>query len=138
MKANTVESVMKNFARAYSKRDLKAMRGLFAPHREVVLYSANEKRVGPAAIEAQMMHDWAHTDTLSLDWDWTNITTIGDVAWAACDMNMKIKSNGKKASGAGRASFVFENTPQGWCIAHAHFSYPTTLKTYVDSPLLAR
>ena len=48
---------------------------------------ADEKRVGLAAIEALAKRDWEQSDAASMEFTWTSVSSLGDVAWVAADVN---------------------------------------------------
>jgi ketosteroid isomerase-like protein len=119
-------AVMKQFAEDYARRDMTAVLSHFAPDNDLVLYAteADEKRIGLEGIKLQLERDWSRTEALSIKFNWTSISSAGDVAWAATDTIFKAKVKGNDLLFPFRSTMVFEKRLNKWLIVHGHFSFP--------------
>jgi ketosteroid isomerase-like protein len=125
--AGDVDGVIRRFADAYKARNLKNLMECFVPDPDVVLYGtgADEKRVGPEQVRAQVERDWAQTESIELSIAWKSISVAGSVAWAALDGAFKIRAGGQDMTLPARVSVVLEKRDGKWLIVHAHFSTPS-------------
>ena len=117
---------MKQFAEDYGRRDMTAVLSHFAPDNDLVLYAteADEKRIGLEGIKLQLERDWSRTEALSIKFNWTSISSAGDVAWAATDTIFKAKVKGHDLIFPFRSTMIFEKRLDKWLIVHGHFSFP--------------
>lgn len=121
-----VQATIKKFTDAYQARRLNDVMDCFAPDADVMIYGtgADEKRIGPEQIRAQVERDWAQSDSLSLSFDWSSISAAGPVAWAAMDGSFKVRAGGQEMTVPARVSLVLENRGGRWLVVHSHFSTP--------------
>jgi len=121
-----VQATIKKFTDAYQARRLNDVMDCFAPDADVMIYGtgADEKRIGPEQIRAQVERDWAQSDSLSLSFDWSSISAAGPVAWAAMDGSFKVRAGGQEMTVPARVSLVLENRGGRWVVVHSHFSTP--------------
>lgn len=122
----TVLATLEKFADAYGSRDVESLMATVAPDEDVVLYGtgADEKRVGPAAIEAQAKRDWEQSDSATLVFESVSVSAAGTVAWAAVDGAFAIRSQGRSMKLPARITFVLEHRDGQWLIVQMHFSMP--------------
>lgn len=121
-----VRAALTTMANAYAKRDLRKFMSCFAPDADAVLYGtgADEKRVGPEEITAQVHRDWAQTETASMVFASTSVSAAGAVAWAAIDGSFKLQAGGQNMNLPARVTIVLEKRDGKWLIVHSHFSTP--------------
>lgn len=121
-----VQATIKKFTDAYQARRLNDVMDCFAADADVMIYGtgADEKRIGPEQIRAQVERDWAQSDSLSLSFDWSSISAAGPVAWAAMDGSFKVRAGGQEMTVPARVSLVLENRGGRWVVVHSHFSTP--------------
>ena len=131
MKADTtieaaVKAVLDKVTEGYTRRDLTLLLSAFAPDPDVVMYGtgADEKRIGQAGIQAQAERDWSQTESASVTYEWTSISSAGPVAWAATDASFNLKADGQEMSLPARITFVLEKRGEQWLIMQGHFSFP--------------
>jgi ketosteroid isomerase-like protein len=119
-------AVMRQFAENYASRDMTGVLSHFAPDNDLVLYAteADEKRIGLEGIKLQLERDWSRTEALSIEYNWTSISSAGDIAWAATDTIFKAKVQGHDLIFPFRCTMVFEKRCNKWLIVHGHFSFP--------------
>lgn len=123
-----VKDAIAGLQRSYEGRDAAGFMACFAPDDDVVLFGtgADEKRIGPAAIEAQAARDWAQTESIALRLDDIAVSAAGDVAWAAADGAFEIRAGGAEMALPARTTFVLESRDGKWLIVQAHCSTPFT------------
>jgi ketosteroid isomerase-like protein len=123
-----VRAVLDTFAERYARRDLEGLLALHAPDPDVMMYGtgADEKRVGLAAIQAQLERDWAQTEASALKYGWTSISAAGSIAWAATDATFQVRVRGREQSFPVRMTWLLERRGDQWLIVHAHDSFPAS------------
>lgn len=133
MKADTkteaaVKAVLDKVAEGYARRNLALLQAAFAPDPDVVMYGtgADEKRVGPTEIRAQVERDWSQAETTTVTYGWTSISAAGSVAWAASDAAFRLKAGRQEMTLPARITFVLEKRGEEWLIVQAHFSFPAS------------
>jgi ketosteroid isomerase-like protein len=121
-----VQATVKKFTDAYQARNLRDLMDCFVPDADVVVYGtgADEKRVGPEQVRAQVERDWAQSDSIALSFGWSSISAAGQVAWVAMDGSFTVRAGGSEMTVPARVSLVLENRAGRWLIAHSHFSTP--------------
>jgi uncharacterized protein (TIGR02246 family) len=122
-----VTELMQRMADAYKNRDMEAIIGIFAADDDAVMYGtgADEKRVGPKQIRAQVERDWAQSDSTEMSFDWVSISAAGPVAWVASDVTINVSAGGEKFTVPARTTFVLEKRDGEWVIAQSHLSIPS-------------
>lgn len=125
-KENEVAAALEYFTDAYARRDLQNLLNCFAQDADLVLFGtgADEKRVGPAEVRAQVERDWSQTDTAAVKFKWTSISGKDNVAWAAADGSFTLSANGDEMNFPVRITFVLENREGRWFVVQSHFSVP--------------
>lgn len=136
MKADTkteaeVMAVLNRFISAYHHKDLAGMLALFAPDRDVVFYGngEDEKSIGIEGIREQAEHDWIQDASLSLEVQWSSISSAGSVAWLAADIKIHAGVGGIEMVMPARLTAVLEKRAGKWFFMQWHASLPT-----VDEP----
>ena len=121
-----VEAAITSLTDAYKERRLNDVMACIAPDADVVLYGtgADEKRVGPDQVRAQVERDWAQTESIEMSYSWKSISAAGPVAWAALDGAFKIRAGGQSMELPVRVTLVLEKRGNRWLIVHSHFSTP--------------
>jgi ketosteroid isomerase-like protein len=121
-----VVGVLNRMAEAYAERDLDAIRAVFLPDPDIVMYGTgvDEKRVGLSEVEAQVKRDWSQSEATSMVLGWHSVSAAGPVAWMAADMAFKAMVGGDELTLPGRLTTVLERRGEDWLIAQAHFSFP--------------
>jgi ketosteroid isomerase-like protein len=119
-----IEEALRELAEVYRTRDLNRALACFAPDTDVVMYGtgADEKRVGLSEIRAQIERDWEQTESADLRLDWTSVSSMDRVAWAAADGSFQIRAGGDAMTIPVRITLVFENRGGRWLIVQGHFS----------------
>lgn len=119
-----MKDVLDRLAGVYVTRDVEALRAVFAPDPDVVMYSpgAAERFVGLEAIVAKAEADWAKTEAASLTYHHTSVSAAGSVAWAAVDADFTVRAGGQARTMRAHITFVLERRGDEWLIVHAHYS----------------
>jgi len=123
-----VDATIKKLTDAYKRRNLEKLMECFAPDADLVLYGtgADEKRIGPEHVRAQVERDWAQTESIEISFAWKSISAAGTVAWVAADGSFKARAAGQDMGFPVRASFVLEKRGGEWLVVHSHFSTPAS------------
>ena len=111
----------------YAKRNLAGFMACFAPDDDVILLGtgADEKRVGPAQIRAQVTRDWDQTEAIAMRFNDVAVSAAGGVAWATTDGAFDIRVGGEDMLLPARVTFVLERRDGAWLIVQSHFSTPS-------------
>ena len=126
-----VRAVLDRLADVYVTRDASAMAALFASDADVSMFSPGAERVvGPEAIQAKAVSDWARTDAATLAYDRMSVSAVGPAAWVATDADFTVSVGGQETTTPVRITFVLEQRGGEWRIVHAHYSLgPATAAT---------
>jgi ketosteroid isomerase-like protein len=121
-----VLAVVERLANGYAQRDLAAVLRCFAPDEDVFLFGtgADERRVGPAEVQAQVERDWAQSDYSAFVLTGPSVSAAGSVAWLASEGRFELRVENQEMSFPARATFVLEQRGDRWLIVQAHFSLP--------------
>lgn len=121
-----VMTTLQRMADAYRQRDLAAAMDCFWPDPDAMIYGtgADEKRVGPSQIRAQIERDWAQSDTAEIVLATSAVSSAGTVAWASVDGSFKVTAGGESMTIPARLTAVLERRDNLWRIHQAHFSMP--------------
>ena len=130
-----VRAVLDAFAVCYGKRNLADMMALFVPDPDGFMYGtgADEKRIGPEGLRAQVERDWSQSETLSMTFDWVSISAAGPVAWVASEITFRVSIAGTPVTLPTRLTIVLENRGGRWLIAQTHFSAPASAQPEGES-----
>lgn len=111
---------------AFSRKDADAWMRLFSPDEDVVLIGsgADEWRVGPAEVRANMERDFAQADSLAARYGDLSVSGREDVAWAACPVSIRVRGGDEEVAFDIRLTLVIEQRDGQWRIAQFHGSLP--------------
>jgi ketosteroid isomerase-like protein len=123
-----VRVVLQQWKDAYSQRDLDRALALIAPDEDVVAIGtgADEWRVGPEQVKAQMQRDFAQAEALSVAYEPLVISEAGAVAWVAGRASVQARADGQDLALTGRFTAVLERRDGRWLLLQTHFSLPAT------------
>ncbi|HEX5881078.1 MAG TPA: nuclear transport factor 2 family protein [Actinomycetota bacterium] len=121
-----VEATLRQWADAYSKRDLDRALALIAPDDDVVGIGTghDEWRVGPEEFKAQVERDFSQAEALSVAYEPLVVSEAGPVAWVAGRVSVQARVDGQDLSLAGRFTAVLERRDDRWLLMQTHFSLP--------------
>jgi len=128
--AKTESEVMitlERFIKAYHDKNLDAMLTLFAPDPDVVFYGngEDEKSIGVVGIREQAEHDWSQSASVSLEIQWSSVSSAGTVAWIAADIEIRAGVGGIEMTMPARLTTVLEKRGSAWLFVQWHTSLPT-------------
>jgi ketosteroid isomerase-like protein len=110
---------------AFSRKDGDAWMRLFSVEEDVVLIGsgADEWRVGPVEMRANMERDFAQADSL---WAIRGPQGVGraDVVWATCPASIRVRAGDEEVAFDIRSTVVMEQHDGQWRIAQFHGSLP--------------
>jgi ketosteroid isomerase-like protein len=114
------------FADAWARHDMDALLALFGPDPDVVVIGSgvDEKRLGRAELREQLQRDWAHSETVSIEFERHVVSAAGVVAWASADMVVHARIAGLRMTFPGRLTVVLEKRRGQWKWMQSHFSLP--------------
>jgi ketosteroid isomerase-like protein len=115
------------FIKAYNQKDINGILRLFAPDRDVVFYGngEDEKSIGIEGIREQAEHDWTQDASVSLEVQWSSVSSAGSVAWLAADLKIHARVGGIEMIMPARLTAVLENRAGKWFFMQWHASLPT-------------
>jgi ketosteroid isomerase-like protein len=121
-----VEAALRQWADAYSKRDLDRALALIAPDDDVVGIGTgqDEWRVGPGEFKAQVERDFSQAEALSVEYEPLVVSEAGPVAWVAGRTSVQARVDAQDLSLAGRFTAVLERREDRWLLVQTHFSLP--------------
>ena len=121
-----VEATLKQWADAYSKRDLDRALALIAPDDDVVGIGTgqDEWRVGPEEFKAQLERDFSQAETLAVAYEPAVVSEAGPVAWVAGRATVQARVDGQDLTLTGRFTAVLERRGGRWLLMQTHFSLP--------------
>jgi ketosteroid isomerase-like protein len=121
-----IQVTLQQWKDAYSQRDLDRAVALIAPDEDVVAIGtgADEWRVGPEQIKAQMRRDFAQSEALSVTYEPLVVSEAGAVAWVAGRVTVQARVDGQELALAGRFTAVLEHRDGRWLLMQTHFSLP--------------
>ena|SRR5215218_1324890 len=121
-----VEATLKQWADAYSKRDLDRVLALIARDDDVVGIGTgqDEWRVGPEEFKAQLERDFSQAEALAVAYEPVVVSEAGPVAWVAGRASVQARVDGQDLALAGRFTAVLEHRDGRWLLVQTHFSLP--------------
>jgi ketosteroid isomerase-like protein len=121
-----VEATLRQWADAYTARDLDQALALIAPDDDVVGIGTgqDEWRVGPEQFKAQIERDFSQAEVLSVDYEPLVVSEAGSVAWVAGRASVQARVEGQDLDLDGRFTAVLEHRNQQWLLVQTHFSLP--------------
>ncbi|MDW4550841.1 nuclear transport factor 2 family protein [Defluviimonas sp. D31] len=121
-----IRNVIAAISEHYEKRNLKELMACFGADPDVMVFGtgADERPVGPAAIEAQVKRDWAQTDAIAIRLFNPAVSAAGDVAWVSSDGAFEITAGGQDMRVPARVTYVLERKNGAWQAVQAHYSTP--------------
>jgi uncharacterized protein (TIGR02246 family) len=126
-----VMAVIDRFIKAYHDKDLAGILKLFAHDKDVVFYGngEDEKSVGIEGILEQAEHDWSQSASVTLEIQWSSVSSAGSVAWIAADVEIHAGFGGMEMTMPARLTAVLEKRGEEWFFLQWHSSLPT-----IDQP----
>ena len=121
-----VEATLRQWADAYTARDLDQTLSLIAPDDDVVGIGTgqDEWRVGAEEFKAQLERDFSQAEALSVDYEPLVVSESGSVAWVAGRASVQARVDGQDVAMAGRFTAVLEQRGDRWLLMQTHFSLP--------------
>lgn len=124
-----VIDVMNRYASASEAKDVDGIMSLFpSDDNNIIIYGsgADEKRIGPEEIRAQMERDFSQADSMALIYDWYSVEGTDNVAWFSADVTVSATVSGKKMTLPARFTTVLEKRNDKWLMVQGHFSIPAS------------
>jgi ketosteroid isomerase-like protein len=123
-----VKSALDHFMKAYEKKDVNGVIGLFSNRPGVVFIGTgcDEKCLGLDKLKNQFERDFVQSEKVHVSQKWETVSVLGDVAWLAAEVDFKTKIKGKSKEFMTRLSAVLEHREEQWRFVHMHISLPPT------------
>jgi ketosteroid isomerase-like protein len=121
-----VEDLLQQWSQAYRAKDIDGLLG-FAIGDQVQLVGTgvDEVRFGLDEYRAQAERDLSQADEASMTFSNLQVTTVGDAAFAYCDVRVAGSAGGQSFDMSGlRATFGLVRTGEGWRLVQSHLSTP--------------
>ena len=124
--AREVADVVGRFMAAYDAKDAEALEDLIVGDEIVLVGTGSDEVVfGIAGFRSQTERDFSQSDDLAMVVDNLRITTLGDAAFAYCDVTVSGTAGGQAFQMPGlRCTFGLVRTADGWRFAQSHLSAP--------------
>jgi ketosteroid isomerase-like protein len=121
-----VEATLRQWADAYTARDLDQALALIAPDDDVVGIGTgqDEWRVGLEQFKAQIERDFSQAEALSVHYEPLVVSEAGPVAWVAGRASAQARVDGQDLGLDGRFTAVLEHRDNRWLLVQTHFSLP--------------
>jgi ketosteroid isomerase-like protein len=121
-----VEATLRQWADAYTARDLDQALAPIAPDDDVVGIATgqDEWRVGLEEFKAQIERDFSQAEALSVDYEPLVVSEAGSVAWVAGRASVQARVDGQDLGLDGRFTAVLEHRDSRWLLVQTHFSLP--------------
>jgi ketosteroid isomerase-like protein len=121
-----VMNAVRQFASAFTMRDIDLIKSTFAADEDIALIGTgeDEKRLGWEAIRELMERDWQQSESASMEFGSHIVSSAGTVAWIIADVTVKAKAGDQDIALSLRGTAVLENQASGWRIQQFHLSAP--------------
>jgi ketosteroid isomerase-like protein len=121
-----VMNAVRQFASAFTMRDIDLIKSTFAADEDIALIGTgeDEKRLGWEAIRRLMERDWEQSESASMEFGSHIVSSAGTVAWVIADVTVKAKAGDQDIALSLRGTAVLENQASGWHIQQFHLSAP--------------
>jgi len=121
-----VMNAVRQFASAFTMRDIDLIKSTFAADEDIALIGTgeDEKRLGWEAIRQLMERDWQQSESASMEFGSHIVSSAGTVAWVIADVTVKAKAGDQDIALSLRGTAVLENQASGWHIQQFHLSAP--------------
>ena len=120
-----VRAVIENtFSDGVRNRDIEAVESAIAHESNIVFYGsqAGDKRVGWEAVKASFEEQFSEIDNIQSEVLDSTISIVGDIAWAAYDLQYSEEGGSASDAFESRWTGVLRRYPDGWKIVHMHHS----------------
>ena len=121
-----INSMLRSFGRAVSRRDVQGVMNLFAPDADIVMLGSEkgERAYGPKGLKKFLEGVLSRRSTYSWRWRKQVISSSGSVAWVTAEGYVTVTTGKKKKTYPYRMTGVFERRATRWVWLHYHGSEP--------------
>jgi uncharacterized protein (TIGR02246 family) len=119
-----ISKVLDEFVAAYTAKDVDAVSRLFTRDRDAVMVGtgADEIRIGPEQIRAQIERDLSQAERIELHLGDLRVSGRGDVAWAFAQPVVTATVGGQEMRMPMRMTLVLVDENGQWLIHSGHLS----------------
>jgi ketosteroid isomerase-like protein len=114
--AKQIEEWLRQFAKAYSRKDLDAVMEMMDSDRPLLVLGSgpDEKRFSPRQLKKGFQRDFSQADDITMGFKWIKIDTQGDVAWFASELKVAVTACKRKAVYPYRFTGVLVKGKRSW------------------------
>ncbi|MFH1039454.1 MAG: nuclear transport factor 2 family protein [PVC group bacterium] len=119
-----VLAVLDRLNEGYAAGDLEGMAALYTTDPDLVAIGTgkDEKFLGLEAVREGLERDFAQSESVAIEVDWSSVSARGDVAWLAAETTARVKAAGGEMTIPARLTMVLEKRDGRWLIAQFHLS----------------
>ncbi len=114
--AQEIEKWLRQFAEAYSRKDLDAVMDMVDSDRPLFVLGSgpDEKRFTASQLKKGVLRDFSQVDKLSMTYKWIKTDTQGDVAWFASELKLAVTACNRKTAYPYRFMGVLVKGNRSW------------------------
>ena len=122
--ARDVKAAIGQFITAIEKHDIKGLEKVVSAESSIVFYGsqAGDKQVGWASVKASFEEQFAEAITTKSQVRDSQVSVVGDLAWAAYDLRYTEEGSRTGGSFESRWTCVLRHFSDGWKFVHMHHS----------------
>jgi len=121
----SVKQALDVFVESYRTHDLQKLRTLFGNEPDVLIYGdGSSERRGLSSLEEHVRKEWAASEQVSLDIEWTSISGSEDAVWVAADGKFAARVGNDDVISPMRMTLVMIRGASRWKIVQLHLSFP--------------
>jgi ketosteroid isomerase-like protein len=119
-----VRDAIDRFRNAVENRDIEALGKAVMQDEGILFYGsqAGDRKKGWKAVRASFVEQFAEADRIESEVLSSQVSVVGDLAWAAYDLRYRETGGPRAASFESRWTAVLRRTPDGWKFVHMHHS----------------
>ena len=121
-----VLAALRRYWESYGKRDVDSAIAEVLPDPNVLYIGTGVDEVlrGVEAFREHMQRDWGQSDSVEMELRNESVSSVGDVAWVAADLDVHVKNLGEAFTMECRQTAVFVKRDGRWMLAQSHVSVP--------------
>jgi ketosteroid isomerase-like protein len=119
-----VRDAIEQFRNAVENRDIAALGQAVLQDEDILFYGsqAGDRQKGWKAVKASFEEQFSEADRIRSEVLSSQVSVVGDLAWAAYDLRYQESGGPKAGSFESRWTAVLRRKPEGWKCVHMHHS----------------
>lgn len=123
IKEGFIIGLLSEFLNVWAARDIDELMAYISSDATLYGTGQDEKRVGRDEIRFQIERDFAQSESLTCELNWSQVGMSDSVAWAASDVTIAFKAPGMdEMEFPARLTTVWQHRDGRWLIEHFHLS----------------